>query len=87
MADPTDADMEGDALDLITRPDLRLLFVVDITTSMQNELEACKGAMRGMVDLLGDMGTQIGFAVITFTESDSAGCFTSLFESTSPEAA
>jgi hypothetical protein len=55
---------------------------------MSAELEACKGAMKGMVHLLTDnhAAGQLSFAVITFTESES-GCYTSLFESTSAEAA
>lgn len=64
--------------------------ILDITGSMSEELGACKGAMQGMVNLLcttaNHAAGQLSFAVITFTESDS-GCFTSLFESTSAEAA
>jgi hypothetical protein len=70
---------------------VRLLFLLDITGSMSEEIEACKGAMQGLVSMctsqLQDLAGQISFAVITFTEDDRAGCFTSLFESTSAEEA
>lgn len=70
---------------------VRLLFLLDITGSMSQEIEACKGAMQGLVSMcttrLQDYSGQISFAVITFTEDDRAGCFTSLFESTSAEEA
>jgi hypothetical protein len=58
---------------------------------MSQEIEACKGAMLGLVSLcssqLQDHASQFSFAVITFTEDNKAGCFTSLFESTSAEEA
>jgi hypothetical protein len=70
---------------------VRLLFLLDITGSMSQEIEACKGAMQGLVSMstsqLQDHAGQISFAVITFTEDNKAGCFTSLFESTSAEEA
>jgi hypothetical protein len=93
MADAPDAVMEEAAAPspvppAAAPPSVRLLFIVDITGSMSAELEACKGAMKGMVHLLTDnhAAGQLSFAVITFTESES-GCYTSLFESTSAEAA
>lgn len=70
---------------------VRLLFLLDITGSMSEEVNACKGAMQGLVSLCGtdlqDYAGQIGFAVVTFTEDDKRGCFTSMFESASAEEA
>ncbi len=59
-------------------PSARLLFILDITGSMSAELEVCKGAMQGMVDLLtadNHAAGQLSFAVITFTESNQHGSF------------
>jgi hypothetical protein len=70
---------------------LRVLLLLDITGSMEEEVEACKGTMQGLVSMCTASNVHayadISFAVITFTESDYDGCFTSLSESTSPEAA
>lgn len=90
-AQEEDAEQLGDGMSDAPAPSARLLFMLDITTSMTDELEACKGAMRGLVSMCGedlpDYADQLSFAVITFTESDNNGCHTSLFESTSVEAA
>lgn len=71
----------------------RLLFLLDITGSMAAELEAVKGAMKGLChhvtcsEQLQQYSGELAFSVITFTESSSSGCHTSLYETTSAEAA
>lgn len=54
---------------------------------MSEEIDACKGAMQGVVDMVSTAedldAEQLSYAIITFTESDRDGCFTSLFETTS----
>lgn len=71
----------------------RLLFLLDITGSMKVELEAVKGEMKGLChhvtcsEQLQQYSGALAFSVITFTESSSTGCHTSLYETTSAEAA
>lgn len=68
MSDTEDQDDGGDP----SAASARLLFLLDITGSMSEELDACKGAMHGLVsmcaDQLQDYSGQLSFAVITFTE-------------------
>lgn len=86
MSDAVDLDESGPSD--VSAASARLLFILDITGSMSEELEACRGAMQGLVSMcseqyLQDYAGQLAFAVITFTEDDDSGCHTSLYESTS----